>query len=70
MRSVVPRPAEVVTEENALEGLRPGAADAGPGADDQDEGDDGDRQQDAEHNAEVLLKVSLDPGNHERKGAS
>ena len=60
--------AQVVAEELAVDDLAVSAADAGGGADGEDEGNDDDAQQHREHRPEVVLKVFLDPGNHGGKG--
>src|ERR1019366_10686385 len=60
------RRAEIVAEKLPREGgpLPAAAADARPGAEGDDERDDRGQQDQAENDAEMVLKISLDPGDH------
>ena len=55
---------KIVAEEGAAGGSAFCATDAGRRTDGENKRDDRHRQQDGEDNAEVVLKVLLNPGNH------
>ncbi len=58
---------KIVPVELGDDRLSVGPPDPRRSADGHDEGDDGDSQQHAEYDFEVVLKLALDPGNHGEK---